>query len=61
MGTSLFVANVLVSPAVDELHLASDWLVKNKYKWAFAEGTTCAANWLIHVHQREANDVAAFL
>jgi len=52
-----FVANVSVSPAVDEFLLWSDWPVKNKAKWDFAEGTISLGDRLIRVYRRTFNEV----
>jgi len=51
------VANICVSPAVEEFLLGGDWLVNNKCKWDFAEGTINVGNRLIRVHQCTASDV----
>jgi len=56
-----FVANVCILPAIDKLLLESGWLVENKCKWNFAEGTICAGNWLIYLHRKEANDVCCHI
>jgi len=46
-----FHANVLVSPAIDEFLLGSDWLVKNEAKWDFATGTISLGDKLFHAYR----------
>jgi len=41
-------ANVSISLAVDELLLGCDWLVANKCRWDFAEGTVYIGDRLVH-------------
>jgi len=45
-----FVANVSVSPAIDEFLLGSDLLVKNDAKWDFAKDTISLGDRLIHAY-----------
>jgi len=52
------VANVSVSPTIDEFLLGSVWLVDNKCKWNFAEGTLSVGNRSMHAHQHTFNDVS---
>ena len=48
---------MFVLPAVDEFLLGSDWLIDNKCKWDFAEGTISVGDRFIRVHWRTANDI----
>ena len=52
-----FVANVSVSPAINEFLLGSDWLIENKCKWDFAEGTISVSDKLILAYWHTFNDV----
>jgi len=52
-----FMANVLVSPAVDEFLLGSVWLVQSEAKWDFAAGTISLGDKLIHAYRRTFNEV----
>ena len=45
-----FVANVSVSPAINEFLLGNDWLVKNEAKWDFTVGTISLGDKLIHAY-----------
>jgi len=56
-----FLANVSLSPAIDEFLLGSNWFVDNKCKWDFAEGTISVGDWLIHAHRHMFNDVCRHL
>jgi len=43
-----FEANVLVSLAIDDFLLGSDWLVKNGAKWDFAASTISFGDQVVH-------------
>ena len=45
------MADVSVSPAIEEFLQGSDWLVKNEAKRDFAKGTISLGNKLIHAYQ----------
>ena len=47
-----FEANVLVSPAIDDFLLGSDWLEANSAKWDFAKGTLHFGDRVIHAYRR---------
>jgi len=52
-----FVANVSVSPAIDEFLLGSDWLIKNQAKWDCAKGTISLGDRLIRAYWHTLNEV----
>jgi len=43
-----FKANVLVSPAINDFLLSSDWLEANGARWDFATGTLHFGDRVIH-------------
>jgi len=47
-----FEANVLVSSAIYDFLLGSDWLEANGAKWNFAAGTLNFGDRVIHAYQR---------
>jgi len=52
-----FLANVSVMPAIHDFLLGSDWLVKSKAKWDFAEGTISLGDRLIRGYQHILDNV----